>query len=101
MVSLKDRMLRGGESCCSTTSRVSFIYTWARQKKQMLVQPQVFQVWQERPAPETPMPEAPLIRVLETFDLSSSNIEHFIDSKTNLKACVPNSVAGTMREHVS
>ncbi len=74
---------------------------WTRQKKQMLQQPQVFHMWQERPAPETPMPEAPLIRVLETFDLSSSNIEHFIDSKTNLKACIPNSVAGTMREHVS
>jgi len=70
---------------------------WTRQKKQMLVQPHGFHVWQERPAPETPMPEAPLIRVLETFDLSSSNIEHFIDSKTDLKA-VPNSTAGTLQE---
>jgi len=31
-------------------------------------------------APETPMPgEPPLIRVLETFDLSQTNVEHFLD----------------------
>ncbi|GCE10158.1 hypothetical protein [Tengunoibacter tsumagoiensis] len=30
--------------------------------------------------PETPMPTTPLIRVLETIDLSSTNIEHFLDS---------------------
>jgi hypothetical protein len=29
--------------------------------------------------PETPMPSEPLIRVLETFDLSHSNIEHFLN----------------------
>jgi hypothetical protein len=28
--------------------------------------------------PDTPMPSAPLVRVLDTIDLSSSNIEHFI-----------------------
>jgi len=28
--------------------------------------------------PETPMPATPLIRVLETIDLSTSNVEHFI-----------------------
>ena len=28
--------------------------------------------------PETPMPATPLIRVLETIDLSASNVEHFI-----------------------
>ena len=56
-------------------------------------------VWQAQAAPETPMPEAPLIRVLETYDLSSTNVEHFIDSKADLKALVPNSVAGTLQEH--
>jgi hypothetical protein len=31
-------------------------------------------------APETPMPvEPPLVRVLETLDLSQTNIEHFLD----------------------
>ena len=31
-------------------------------------------------APETPMPtETPLVRVLETFDLSQTDIEHFLD----------------------
>lgn len=30
--------------------------------------------------PDTPMPSTPLIRVLETIDLSSSDIEHFIRS---------------------
>ena len=29
--------------------------------------------------PETPMPATPLIRVLETIDLSSSHVEHFIN----------------------
>jgi hypothetical protein len=29
--------------------------------------------------PETPVPATPLIRVLETIDLSSSNVKHFID----------------------
>ena len=43
-------------------------------------------MWLAQPAPETPMPEAPLIRVLETFDLSSTNVEHFLDSKADLKA---------------
>ena len=33
--------------------------------------------------PETPMPAAPLIRVLETIDLSSSHIEHFINPPLN------------------
>lgn len=28
--------------------------------------------------PETPMPATPLVRVLETIDLSSSSVEHFI-----------------------
>jgi len=29
--------------------------------------------------PDTPMPATPLIRVLETIDLSSSNVEHFLE----------------------
>ncbi len=61
---------------------------------------QVQQVWQEQSAPETPMPEAPLIRVLETFDLSSTDVEHFLDSKADLKALIPNSVTGTLQEHM-
>ncbi len=69
-----------------------------RQRKPISV-PQMQQVWQEQPAPETPMPEAPLIRVLETFDLSSTNVEHFLDSKADLKALIPNSVTGTLQEH--
>lgn|GEM_PF-2614410 len=56
------------------------------------------QMWQQQPAPETPMPEAPLVRVLETFDLSSSNIEHFLDSKTDIKAFVPVSTAGILNQ---
>ncbi len=32
------------------------------------------------PFPNTPMPvEPPLVRVLETFDLSQTNVEHFLD----------------------
>lgn len=30
-------------------------------------------------APRTPMPELPLVRVLETVDLSRTNVEHFAD----------------------
>jgi hypothetical protein len=33
--------------------------------------------------PETPMPSEPLIRVLETFDLSQSDIEHFLNGEEN------------------
>lgn len=34
----------------------------------------------EQHFPITPMPDAPLVRVLETVDLSSSGIEHFLDA---------------------
>ncbi len=33
------------------------------------------------PFPDTPMPATPLIRVLETIDLSSTNVEHFLTIK--------------------
>jgi hypothetical protein len=31
-------------------------------------------------SPATPMPAAPLVRVLETVDLSSTDVEHFVDA---------------------
>ncbi|GCE25966.1 hypothetical protein KDA_14500 [Dictyobacter alpinus] len=31
--------------------------------------------------PDTPMPATPLVRVLETIDLSSTNVKHFLDIK--------------------
>ncbi|HVB23075.1 MAG TPA: hypothetical protein VNG51_14120 [Ktedonobacteraceae bacterium] len=33
----------------------------------------------ERHSLETPMPKTPLVRELETFDLSETNVEHFLD----------------------
>ncbi|MDQ6661889.1 MAG: hypothetical protein M3Z24_13120 [Chloroflexota bacterium] len=33
-----------------------------------------------RNTPQTPMPAEPLVRVLETFDLSESDVEHFVNS---------------------
>lgn len=33
-----------------------------------------------RRAPETPMPAAPLVRILETYDLSQTDVEHFLDT---------------------
>lgn len=36
--------------------------------------------------PDTPMPSTPLVRVLETIDLSSSDIEHFIRSTAEYKS---------------
>ncbi len=33
-----------------------------------------------RRTPQTPMPSTPLVRVLETLDLSQSNVEHFLDT---------------------
>jgi Ca2+/Na+ antiporter len=33
--------------------------------------------------PETPMPSTPLIRVMETIDLSSSDVEHFIHTTSD------------------
>jgi hypothetical protein len=36
---------------------------------------------QAQPTPRTPMPELPLVRVLETVDLSQSNVEHFVDGE--------------------
>ncbi len=70
----------------------------SRRKKSILVQ-QKQPMWLAQPAPETPMPEAPMFRVLETFDLSSTNVEHFLDSKADLRALIPNSVSGTLQEH--
>jgi hypothetical protein len=39
--------------------------------------------------PETPMPATPLIRVLETIDLSSTNIEHFLEEEKQTSAEFP------------
>jgi hypothetical protein len=36
-----------------------------------------------RRSPETPMPAPPLIRVLETVDLSHTNVEHFLNMTTH------------------
>ncbi len=98
--------------CCVSVSRAAQLrrmmlllldallhFIGTRRRTSVRVQ-QVSYVWQEQPAPETPMPEAPLIRVLETFDLSSTNVEHFLDSKADLKALVPASVPGTLQEHI-
>ncbi len=98
--------------CCVSVSRTAqlrrslllFIdsllqYMVLRQRTYVRPVPQAQYMWQKQPTPETPMPEAPLFRVLETFDLSSTNVEHFLDSKADLKALVPNSVAGTLQEH--
>ena len=78
-----------------------FIYSlWhqlfqTEERRQLYIQQQAIRAWREQPAPETPMPDAPHIRVLETYDLSSSNIKHFIDSKTDLKA-IPSSTQGVL-----
>ena len=94
--------------CCVAVSRTAqvrrafqlFIHSlWqlfqTKSQKQLYMQQQVLRVWQEQPAPETPMPDDPHIRVLETYDLSSSNIKHFIDSKTDLTA-IPSSTQGIL-----
>ena len=47
--------------------------------------------------PETPMPSGPLVRVLETIDLSSSDVEHFIKASSEDQ---PAQVAAT-REYSS
>jgi len=31
-------------------------------------------------APETPLPVDPLVRILETYDLSQTDVEHFVDT---------------------
>jgi len=31
-------------------------------------------------APETPLPVDPLVRLLETYDLSQTDVEHFVDT---------------------
>lgn len=43
----------------------------------------------EQPSPATPMPVAPLVRVLETIDLSSTEVEHFIDAPDSQQATLP------------
>jgi hypothetical protein len=39
--------------------------------------------------PDTPMPATPLVRVLDTIDLSSSEVEHFLDRTLKEKERVP------------
>ncbi len=46
--------------------------------------------------PLTPVPATPLIRVLETIDLSSANVEHFINASPPDKAS-PDASSGHMR----
>jgi hypothetical protein len=41
--------------------------------------------------PMTPMPSTPLVRVLETIDLSSTNVEHFLDINQPSEQNVPRS----------
>jgi len=44
---------------------------------------------QDRSAPETPVPaipSTPLVRVLETIDLSSTNVEHFLEHDPSQEA---------------
>ena len=43
----------------------------------------------EQRAPATPMPVAPLVRVLETIDLSSTEVEHFIDAPDSQQETLP------------
>ncbi|GHO86941.1 hypothetical protein [Dictyobacter formicarum] len=38
--------------------------------------------------PDTPMPSTPLVRVLETIDLSSTNIKHFLDIKSQTSGSI-------------
>ncbi|GAC1381840.1 MAG: hypothetical protein NVS4B7_08700 [Ktedonobacteraceae bacterium] len=42
-----------------------------------------------RRAPETSMPAAPLVRILETYDLSQTNVEHFLDMTKREKLRMP------------
>jgi hypothetical protein len=39
--------------------------------------------------PETPMPATPLIRVLETIDLSSTSVEHFLEEEKQTSGEMP------------
>lgn len=41
--------------------------------------------------PATPMPSTPLVRVLETIDLSSTDIEHFLDINQPVAQSIPRS----------
>ena len=72
---------------------------WLKRKKYASVQ-HIQHIWREQPVPETPIPETPRVRVLETFDLSATNVEHFLDPKADLKALVPTSGSGTLQEHI-
>jgi hypothetical protein len=49
--------------------------------------------------PETPMPAAPLIRVLETIDLSTMDVEHFIEDESDLQTSTQISVVQMQRAH--
>ncbi len=71
---------------------------WLKRKKYVAVQ-HVQHMWQDQHTPETPMPEVPLVRVLETFDLSATNVEHFLDPRADLKVLVSASVSSTRQEH--
>jgi hypothetical protein len=63
--------------------------------------------WSQRPRsfsfasrfPETPMPAAPLIRVLETIDLSTMDVEHFIEDESDLQTSTQISVVQKERAH--
>lgn len=41
--------------------------------------------------PVTPMPATPLVRVLETIDLSSTDVEHFVNGESGAEERVPKS----------
>ncbi|MBV9259264.1 MAG: hypothetical protein JO215_14715 [Ktedonobacteraceae bacterium] len=49
--------------------------------------------------PQTPMPAAPLIRVLETIDLSTTDMEQFIESESKLETSAQISLVQKERAH--
>lgn len=69
---------------------VALAHKWRRyQAKQARKAAREQKEWQQPRRtnfPETPMPITPLIRVLETIDLSTSSIEHFLDAETDRQA---------------
>jgi len=67
---------------------ISFLHcrTLKQTKRPLIKGSRVFMSMQ---FPETPMPATPLIRVLETIDLSSTSVEHFLEEEKQTSGEMP------------
>lgn len=92
--------------CLATTAAIVYLLFNDKEAPATFVQPgQAHKQLQRSPLlpqfPDTPMPATPLIRVLETIDLSTSSVEHFINGAPDTAHGADRDATTGAREHAA